>query len=125
MKDGVIPGRSKAEGKGIHPHARRHRSPSLASLAGDDTRISPLPCGREGGAFHRQSARPPCPAARPAQCLIRRRLSLTPTLSRPGEGVSLARRLRIAGRRLGIGQWRETGDAAGDFLLGVFPPIVL
>jgi len=39
--------------------------------------------------------------------------------------MSLARRLRIAGRRLGIGQWRETGDAAGDFLLGVFPPIVL
>jgi len=39
--------------------------------------------------------------------------------------VSLARRLRIAGRRLGIGQWRETGDAAGDFLLGVFLRIVL
>jgi hypothetical protein len=34
--EGVIPGRSVAEGKGIHSHARRYGSPSLAALAGDD-----------------------------------------------------------------------------------------
>jgi hypothetical protein len=34
----VIPGRSAAEGKGIHLRARRYGSPSLATLAGDDKR---------------------------------------------------------------------------------------
>jgi hypothetical protein len=34
----VIPGRSAAEGKGIHDDGRVRRSPSLATLAGDDKR---------------------------------------------------------------------------------------
>jgi hypothetical protein len=34
----VIPGRSAAEGKGIHDDARVRRSPSLTTLAGDDKR---------------------------------------------------------------------------------------
>jgi hypothetical protein len=34
----VIPGRSAAEGKGIHSHAHSYGSPSLATLAGDDKR---------------------------------------------------------------------------------------